>query len=131
MEGILIKEYFKDNNKFNITGYDYVSHNGSIECDISKLPDEDESVDVCVFSQALMGSNWKDYINEAVRVLRYNGEIIISESVCRYEIIKEHIKSLGLHIKIDDCKEKLKLMIWETNRWFYLYIVNDIVGSIT
>ena len=113
----LIKEKFKNNTKFDIEGYDYVSYNGSIECDISNLKDENESVDICIFSQSLMGSNWKEYINEAIRVLRYNGEMIISESIERYEKIKEYIDEKNLHIKsVENNKE---------NRWFYMYILND------
>ena len=113
----LIKQHFKSNKKFNIIGYDYVSHNGSIKCDISKLPEENESVDVCIFSQSLMGSNWKEYIDESLRVLRYNGEIIISESIERYDLIRSYIDKLGCHVK----KSKNK----ETDRWFYLHIIND------
>jgi hypothetical protein len=64
-----------------------------------------------------MGYNWKEYINESIRVLRFNGEIIISESVERYEIIKEYINKMELHIKKDNYVE--------TNRWFYLHIIND------
>ena len=113
----LIKDHFKDNIKMDIIGYDYVSFNESIECDISNLPDNDESIDICIFSQSLMGYNWKEYINESIRVLRFNGEIIISESVERYEIIKEYINKMELHIKKDNYVE--------TNRWFYLHIIND------
>ena len=29
-----------------IIGYDYISYNGSIKCDISNLPDEDESTKI-------------------------------------------------------------------------------------
>ena len=113
----LIKEHFKNNKKFDITGYDYVSYNGSIECDISKLKDEDETIDICIYSQSLMGYNWKDYINEGFRVLRHNGMMIISESVERYEIIKNYIDELKYHIKSIDYEK--------TNRWFYLHIMND------
>jgi len=35
----LIKEHFK-NNKFDIIGYDYISYNDSIACDISHLPNK-------------------------------------------------------------------------------------------
>jgi len=112
-----IKRKFKENKKFEIEGYDYISYNGSIESDISNLKDENESVDICVFSQSLMGSNWKEYINEAIRVLRYNGEIIISESIERYEKIKEYINEKNLHIKRVENKKG--------NRWFYMYILND------
>jgi superfamily II DNA or RNA helicase len=113
----LIKQHFIQNNKFDITGYDYVSFNTSIKCDVSNLPDEDETIDICIFSQSLMGSNWKEYINESIRVLRYNGEMIISESIERYDIIKKYIEELGLHIKSSINKT--------TNRWFYLHIIND------
>ena len=33
-----------------------------------------------------MGFNWKEYLNEGNRVLEYNGEMIISESIERYEL---------------------------------------------
>ena len=113
----IIKSTFKNFPSLNIIGYDHVSFNDSIECDISKLPNENESVDICVFSQSLMGSNWKEYLEEAIRVLRYNGEIIISESVERYDIIKKFVVSKGLFLKIDDYDA--------SNRWFYLHIFND------
>ena len=112
-----IKDTFKENTKFTITGYDHVSCNGSIACDISKLPEEDESVNMCIFSQSLMGHNWKDYLQEASRVLMYNGEMIISESIERYEKIKAVVLEMGLHIKIDDYSE--------TKRWFYIHAIKD------
>jgi hypothetical protein len=112
-----ITEHFKINSKFSITGYDHISYNESIECDVSNLPNEDYSVDMCIFSQSLMGSNWKDYLQEAKRVLKYNGEMIISESVDRYDVIKEYIEELGLYIKNDEYDE--------TKRWFYIHTLNS------
>jgi ubiquinone/menaquinone biosynthesis C-methylase UbiE len=112
-----IQEKFALNDKLSITGYDYVSYNGSQVADIRQLPEEDESVDICVFSQSLMGSNWKEYIKEAKRVLRYNGEMIISESVNRFDTIKEYIEEEELHIKYVENNEN--------NRWFYMYVIND------
>jgi hypothetical protein len=64
-----------------------------------------------------MGSNWKEYIKEAKRVLRYNGEMIISESVNRFDTIKEYIDEEELHIKYVENNEN--------NRWFYMYVIND------
>ena len=64
-----------------------------------------------------MGSNWKEYIKESSRVLKYNGEMIISESIERYEIIKKYIDELKLHVKLDEHCDK--------NRWFYLHVIND------
>jgi ribosomal RNA-processing protein 8 len=108
----LIRKHFRKNKKFTITGYDHVSHNKSKVADISDLPDDDETVDIGVMSQSLMGSNWKEYIDEAVRVLRYNGELIISESIERYETITKYVEKLDLHIIEDEHSE--------TKRWFYI-----------
>ena len=41
-----------------------------------------------------MELNRREYINEAARVLDYNGEMIISESIERYEIIKIYLEEL-------------------------------------
>ena len=57
----IINISFICDNKFNITCYDHISYNESIARDISKLLEEDETVNMCIFSQSLMGSNWKDY----------------------------------------------------------------------
>ena len=106
----------KDNKKMTIIGYDYVSYNNSIECDISNLPDEDESIKICIYSQSLMGYNWKEYLIEGIRVLEYNGEMIISESTERYEIIKIYLE-LKMKIMIDD--------YIETNRWFIIHAIKQ------
>jgi ubiquinone/menaquinone biosynthesis C-methylase UbiE len=117
----LIKKYFKDNNKFNIIGYDYISYNNSIECDISNLPDEDESIKICIYSQSLMGSNWKEYLKEGYRVLEYNGEMIIAESIERYEIIKKYLAELNMKIIIDN-----NIIInKESNRWFIIHTIKQ------
>ena len=113
----LIQEHFKDNKKFTVTGYDYVSYNGSKVADISHLPEEDESVKVCVYSQSLMGSNWKEYLLEGYRVLEYNGEMVISESVERYEVVKEQLEAIGMHVIREEYSE--------TQRWFYIYAIKQ------
>jgi superfamily II DNA or RNA helicase len=105
-------------SNFKVTGYDHVSSNGSIACDISSLPVDDATVDICIYSQSLMGANWHDYIREGIRVLRYNGELVIAESVDRYDIIRNYILELGLHIKTDNYVE--------TNRWFVMWVINDL-----
>ena len=111
----VIKEHFKDNKKFKIKGYDHVSFNDSIACDISKIPDEDDSVNICIYSQSLMGSNWKSYLDEGKRVLDYHGEMIICESSERYDKIKEYVNELELHIKKD---------VYDAGkRWFYIHAI--------
>ena len=114
----LINEHFKDNKKFTITGYDHISYNGSKVSDISNLEDEEEdTIDVCVYSQSLMGSNWKEYLDEGKRVLRYNGEMIISESSERYDIIKNYLNEIEMKIIKEDYNE--------TKRWFYINVIKQ------
>ena len=72
---------------------------------------------MCIFSQSLMGSNWKEYLCEAKRVLNYNGELIVCESKDRYEKIKEYINKLDLIL--------LKMNIQKTKRWFYIHAINE------
>lgn len=52
--------------------------------DISSLPLPDGSVDVAIFCLALMGTNWLDFIDEAYRILRWRGELWISEIKSRF-----------------------------------------------
>jgi superfamily II DNA or RNA helicase len=111
----LISEHFKSSKTINIIGYDHVSYNGSISKDISNLDDvNDQSIDICIFSQSLMGSNWKEYLHEAKRILRYRGEVIIVDSENRYDNIKKHVSEL---FKIDDDNYD------ENKRWFKLHCI--------
>ena len=52
--------------------------------DISRYVNN-ESVDVTVFSLSLWGTNYKDYIKEAYRVLKPKGIIYIAEPSKHYE----------------------------------------------
>lgn len=54
------------------------------KADIASLPLADNSVDVAIFCLALMGTNWIDFIEEAFRVLRWKGELWISEIKSRF-----------------------------------------------
>jgi ribosomal RNA-processing protein 8 len=52
--------------------------------DISALPVPENSVDVAIFCLALMGTNWLDFIDEAYRILRWKGELWVSEIKSRF-----------------------------------------------
>jgi hypothetical protein len=64
-----------------------------------------------------MGFNWKEYIIEGLRVLEYNGEMIISESIERYDIIKNYINELNMKIINDNYNN--------TNRWFIIHAIKQ------
>lgn len=65
-ENLLSKEI-----KNKIYAFDYVALEGEdvIECDISNVPLEDNTVDAVVFSLSLMGSNSEEYLQEGFRIL--------------------------------------------------------------
>jgi len=80
-----ISDHFKNDARFNFMNYDHISENDRvISCDISNLPLEDDSVDICILSLAMWGSNCRDYIKEASRILESNGQLYIIEPTKRW-----------------------------------------------
>jgi hypothetical protein len=83
----LIAEYFhaKGDTRFQFTNIDHVAINETVQVgDISKLPFEDDSVEICILSLAMWGSNCKEYIQEVHRVLETNGILYIIEPTKRW-----------------------------------------------
>ena len=69
-----------------IYSFDYIAIDDSvIECDISELPLQSNKVDVSVFSLALMGSNYVDYLREGSRILKPYGTMFIAEPKKKWE----------------------------------------------
>lgn len=65
-----IKESLSNDSKYHFMSFDHIALNESVsECDISKLPLEDDSVNICILCLSLWGSNCADYIKESYRVL--------------------------------------------------------------
>ena len=90
----------KTKNVFRkIYSFDLVSIKKHITaCDIANLPLENRSADVCVFSLALMGTNYLDFLLEAHRILRTGGYLIIAEVLSRMPdraLFVKLIKALG------------------------------------
>lgn len=80
--------------------------------DVANLPLADGSVDVAIFCLALMGTNWLDFIDEAYRILRWRGELWISEIKSRFGRVERKkggvpINSIG-SLKKPDKKQKKK-----------------------
>lgn len=100
--------------RHTIHSFDFIAINDSVvECDIAKVPLEDSCLDVAVFNLSLMGLNSFDYIREAARTLRLDGQLWI------YEILS-HIKDLAVFTK--DLESVGFRVIERTEEWKFCYI---------
>ncbi|XP_048350838.1 ribosomal RNA-processing protein 8 [Sphaerodactylus townsendi] len=64
-------------------------------CDMAQVPLEDASVDVAVFCLALMGTNLCEILEEANRVLRVGGVLLVAEVASRFEDLHGFLGSLA------------------------------------
>ena len=80
-----IAQHYKNDPRFHFINYDHVSSNDAVtSCDISRTPLDDNSVELCILSLAMWGSNCKEYIAEASRILESNGRLYIIEPTKRW-----------------------------------------------
>ncbi|XP_050509988.1 uncharacterized protein LOC126886897 [Diabrotica virgifera virgifera] len=66
-----------------------------VACDMANVPLENNSVDVAVYCLSLMGTNLRDYLAEANRVLKVGGVLKIAEVESRFENIEDFIKGVS------------------------------------
>jgi len=86
-----ISKHFENDIRFEFINYDHISINDKIiSCDISKLPLEDDSIEICILCLSMWGSNCKEYIKEAERVLESNGKLYIIEPTKRWSNTDEN-----------------------------------------
>ncbi|KAK9117303.1 hypothetical protein Sjap_016250 [Stephania japonica] len=72
--------------KNKVFSFDLVSNDPSvIACDMSNTPLESFSVDVAVFCLSLMGTNFPRYLQEAHRILKPGGWLLIAEVKSRFD----------------------------------------------
>jgi ubiquinone/menaquinone biosynthesis C-methylase UbiE len=99
-EGLLETELRKKAILREISSYDLISTKEHIKaCDIRKLPHKSNSVDIAVFCLSLMGTNYLEFLAEAIRVLRVHGWLIISEVSSRLvsqKGFKDMLDQIGL-----------------------------------
>ena len=80
-----IANHFLEDKRFQFINYDHVSSNENIQtCDISNTPLEENDAEVCILSLAMWGSNCKDYIKEAHRILETGGKLYMIEATKRW-----------------------------------------------
>jgi hypothetical protein len=93
-----------------VHSFDHVAINDKVvACDISRLPLENECLDVAVFSLSLMGVNFTDYIKEAHRCLRLDGYLWIAEPTSRFgdlDAFLAGLQRLGFDVASVDQKWK-------------------------
>ena len=72
---------------FKVHSFDLVSGGNELvtPADMSNVPLPNESIDVGVYSLALMGTNVADFVREAWRVLKFNGVLRVAEVRSRFE----------------------------------------------
>ncbi|GBO11755.1 Ribosomal RNA-processing protein 8, partial [Araneus ventricosus] len=94
-----------------VHSFDLVPLNKFVKaCDISKIPLPNESVDVVVFCLSLMGTNLKDYLCEAFRILKVGGILKIAEVESRIEDLGHfinYLKSIGFKLERKNTKHKM------------------------
>ena len=79
-----------------VHSFDFVSLNDNVTaCDMAHTPLLTNGVHVVVFCLSLMGTNLKDYIIEANRVLKKDGILKIAEVESRFDQVEDFIKLLG------------------------------------
>ena len=86
----LISKALADKHTFH--NFDFIAINNSvIECDVSQVPLEDNCLDVAIFNLSLIGLNSDDYIREAARTLKLDGQLWIYEVTSHFKNLQEFI----------------------------------------
>jgi hypothetical protein len=66
--------------------FDFIGIDDSVvECNMTRVPLEDNCLDVVMFNLSLMGLNVTDYIREAARTLNLDGQLWIYEAKSRFK----------------------------------------------
>ncbi len=80
-----IHKHFETNSRFTFHNFDHISSSKNITSrDIKNTELDDYSVDIVILSLAMWGSNCKDYIKEAYRILDTGGTLLIAEPYKRW-----------------------------------------------
>jgi len=80
-----IHQAFKDNPRFTFHNFDHIACNELVTAkDMKNTELDDYSVDIVIFSLSMWGSNCKEYITEAHKILDSGGKIYIIEPYKRW-----------------------------------------------
>jgi ubiquinone/menaquinone biosynthesis C-methylase UbiE len=89
-------------DRHTVYSFDHVAiNNNVVACDMAHLPLNDEELDVAIFSLSLMGSNFTDYLREAHRTLKLDGQLHIIEATSRFSNLAQFqtdLEALGFDV---------------------------------
>jgi hypothetical protein len=89
-------------DRHTVYSFDHIAVNDKvIACDMAHVPLEDEALDVAIFSLSLMGSNFTDYLSEAYRTLKLDGQLHIIEATSRFSNLTQFrtdLEALGFDV---------------------------------
>jgi hypothetical protein len=72
-------------DRHTVHSFDHVAINDNVvACDMAHVPLGDETLDMAIFSLSLMGANFADYLREAYRTLKLDGDLHIIEATSRF-----------------------------------------------
>jgi superfamily II DNA or RNA helicase len=84
-------------DRHTVYSFDHVAVNDDVlACDMAHVPLEDEALDVAIFSLSLMGANFTDYVREAYRTLKLDGQLHVIEATSRFTDRDQFAKALEL-----------------------------------
>ena len=83
-------------DRHTVHSFDHVAVNDDVvACDLAHVPLDDETLDVAIFSLSLMGANFTDYVREAHRTLKLDGQLHIYEATERFSDRNQFAEALG------------------------------------
>jgi hypothetical protein len=97
-------------DRHTVHSFDHVAVNGNVvACDMAHVPLDDETLDVAIFSLSLMGANFADYLREANRTLKLDGQLHVIEATARFTDRNGFVKALeGLGFAMVSVEDKWK-----------------------
>ncbi|XP_073415921.1 ribosomal RNA-processing protein 8 [Dendrobates tinctorius] len=79
-----------------VHSFDLVALNEHVTvCNMAKVPLLDASVDVAVFCLSLMGKNLSDFLQEANRVLKPDGVLLVAEVSSRFDDVRQFLGAMS------------------------------------
>eukprot|EP00158_Paraphelidium_tribonemae_P002399 Partr_v1_DN25333_c0_g1_i1_m21528 putative ribosomal RNA processing 8, methyltransferase, homolog (yeast) len=113
MLALKLKEEVGD--KVMTHSFDLVAHNDRITAtNIRSVPLPDKSVDIVVFCLSLMGVDYEGFLEEANRILKVRGHLLIAEVTSRIRDTEEFctcLTKLGFTVRKTDSSNRMFVMV--------------------